>query len=286
MSRVLIFLSAILAIAPMLVLADEPLEIDLRGTGLLPGAKLRVRSRSETKEMETTISQNGRVVLSSKLESVGLKEVELTIEEVKDRAITKYRTKITKDETSESVKPGDAKIRRGSLVDQVVVSQKIDSGWSHALASGKPSKEQENELAGMMPIHHDEQLIPAGKQKIGATWEVDVAKTPTIAAAGLLTPTGKLKGTFVGIEERDGRLCTLIEWKGTIKGKIKVGEELVAATMQVDYKEYRLLKQGIEIRGEGLMNLKVTGTINLGDSTAEIRIQGSLKDEKNVELME
>ena len=277
MIRSLVVLFCVVLGLPSFAGANDEPAVDLRGPDPKPGLKLREVVRLEMKAADMTLKAEGKLLGTFKLDMTGIDESISTVKTTEGRAVTMFTTRIVKDEMTISVHgPGGTETKEdlGALAGQVVTSEKTKSGWKHTLADGEPSKAQKEALANI-PMWEEDEDIPSGKQKIGATWEMDAVHFKKVLGGSITAASGKVRKTFTGLTKHNGELCAVIEWTGSIKGKLTAdGNEKLFTLGQLKNTEYRSLKHGVSLKWEMEMSWKLSGKEKVEGNEVDVVIQG------------
>lgn len=264
--------------------ADEP-KVDLRGPAPTVGQTFRSVSKFELKDAEMVMTGEGRRV-SAKMTLKGNTEHEARILALDQRAVTKYQLKVIKDEKEMAMRIGDEKLSNddiGVLSGEVIVSTKEGGKWKHELKSGKPTKEQAEEL-NSLSSWDDEDDIPEGRHEIGHTWEVDAAHLKRLMGNDVTAVSGKLNATVIRLEKYSGELCAVVEYRGRVKCKITIDDNPLIVDMDLTRTCYRSLNRGctLLVRESGPITIKGQMKIDGVDVTAEI--SGTAVEETTIEV--
>jgi hypothetical protein len=238
------------------------------------------------KDADLKLKAEGKVVATVKLDAITLEEKEITINATDQGSVTKFTTRIVVDETTTSVKgPEETEEHEdiGALSGQIVTSEKTKSGWKHTLNNQVATKAHNDALADMSPWD-DEESIPSGMQKIGATWEIDAVHFKKFLGESWSAVSGKVKATFTGVKKVNGELCAVVESTGIMKGKLKAEGNEKVATMELTFVEYRSFKHGVVIKAEGQVTLKASGKEKIEGNDLDVSIQGKAKLEFVTEI--
>jgi len=265
--------------------ADEV--YDLRGPAPVKGLTVLRTTKMKIVDADVTVSVMGqKIELKQNLDIVNEDEDEVL--EVKGRDIVKMKSKIVKDtvNTVSDINGNEMKEdKTGELQGETVLTEKGKDGkWKHTLLDGKPTDEQKKDLDKRDGPENDDDIFPEEKVKVGHTWTVDAAKIKSLTGSSFTDVTGKMKQKFVKLESVDGEECAVIETTGTFKGKMKDDNGTPDVEMTVTAKGWRNLKTGIEVKGKMTGNIKVEGTIKMGDNEIEMKLVGQVEGTSSAKI--
>jgi hypothetical protein len=275
------------ALGPSLLGTDDEPVVDLRGPSPRVGQTFREVDRYEMKGAEFTLKADGNVIATGEMDMTIVREELVTVNATDGRLVTKFATRVVKDEGTVTIRAqgrSETKDDLGELAGQLIVSEKGPTGWTHALPEGQPTQLQKEALANRSPWD-DEDEIPAGKQRIGVSWELDATRLKKIFGSSCSAASGKVRAVFVGLKRLNDEPCAVIESTGSLKTKMKLGEHEQMATVDLKFTEYRSLKRGITLKEEGEAVLRMSWVEKLDGKDVHATLQGKIKGGTTQEIL-
>lgn len=272
---------------PTIAFAEDDVAIDLRSPAPQVGLKFREVGRMEMKGLDLTMKSAGKILNTAKMDISAEEEKQYEVLAVEEGVVTKFKTRIVKDETNTKTQAPEGEPQRsedlGDLAGQVVISEKIKKAWTHTLAEGEPTEKQKAALADLPPWE-DNDGVPAAKQKIGDSWDMDATHIKKYVGESYTAMSGKVKVTLTGLKKVDGQLCAFMEIKGTIKGKLKAEGNEKVVTFGITATDSFSLKHGISLKSDGEFTIKATGKEKVDDMEIDVIMEGKAKFEQTAEV--
>ncbi len=269
-------LLALLAFGLPAFAADDT--YNLRGPAPAKGLTVVRKETMKIKDADVTVTVMGmNIDLVQTLDAVSEEEIEVL--EVKGREIVKVRSTIGKESvnTVSSVNGNDMKEDKTSVLqgERIIAEKGKDGKWKNSFEDGKPTEEQQKELAKREGLDSDDEVFPEGKVKIGHAWKVDASKMKSLTGSTISDASGEMKLKFVKLESVDGEECAVIETTGTIKGKMKE-DGAPDLEMAITSTGWRSLKTGLEVKSTITGTMKIDGTIKMGDNDIGLKFSGKV----------
>ena len=269
-------LLALLAFGLPAFAADDT--YNLRGPAPAKGLTVVRKETMKIKDADVTVTVMGmNIDLVQTLDAVSEEEIEVL--EVQGREIVKVRSTIGKESvnTVSSVNGNDMKEDKTSVLqgERIIAEKGKDGKWKNSLEDGKPTEEQQKELAKREGLDSDDEVFPEGKVKIGHAWKVDASKMKSLTGSTISDASGEMKLKFVKLESVDGEECAVIETTGTIKGKMKE-DGAPDLEMAITSTGWRSLKTGLEVKSTITGTMKIDGTIKMGDNDIGLKFSGKV----------
>jgi hypothetical protein len=261
---------------------------DLRGPAPVKGSVITENSTFSMKDATMTMKINGQEIsINMKVTATG--QEEKTIQEVQGRDVTKYRTKVQKADNNVVTSFGGMEMKEnkpGSLVGEIILSEKKNGKWKHLLVDGQPSDEQKKELDKLTGIENDDEAFPKEKVKVGHAWEVDASKLKSLTGNQFTDVSGTIKQKFLRIEKIDGEDCAVIESSGTMKGKLKLDDDMGSpeGSMTIKGIGWKSLKTGYEVKGEFEGTMKFAGKMKIMGEEVDMTMEGPITGKTSVKV--
>lgn len=220
----------------------------------------------------------------------------LTAEEVEEtkvlavdgRQATKVQTKVVKEKVDTTITFGGqdmTKSEPGDLDGEVIVSERTGPGkWKHTLVDTKPTDKQRKELDRRVGPENQDDLYPAGKVQVGHKWEVDAAALQRVFGGSIQELKGKLRMTFVKVEQVDGQECAVVEAVGTIKGVAKSDEGDLNVEMDLKTTTWRVVKTGVDVKDKAKGTVKMSGRVDMDGAKIDITLEGPFTIDSTAKL--
>ena len=263
---------------------------DLRGPAPKVKQVLRSKVTVTVADADVTVGM-GDQKMSAKQTITTTGEEEETILEVKEREVTKSRTKVIADRVrtvTDIDGNKETEDETNDLQGETVVSVKKEGKWTHKLEdAADPTDEQKKELAKRDGPESDDDLFPADKVKVGHEWTVDAAKARSLTGGQMIDVKGKLTQKFLRVEKVGDEECAVIETSGTITAKMKPSEKdepTPDVTLKVTATGWRSLKTGVEVKGKFAGTIRMAGKQKLDDAVVEMTLEGKIAGEGTTTL--
>jgi hypothetical protein len=262
---------------------------DLRGPAPKKGTVLTTKTVVKMKDAAITMKVMGetRKIKASMVETT---EEEVKILAVTGRDVTRYQTRVVKQETQLSADVEgmaiDEKVT-DDLEGETIISERGSGGkWKHTLVDTKPTEKQKKELNKRSGLENDDDLYPEGKFKVGHTWTVEASALKKVFGNDMSDVKGSLKQKFVRVEKVDGEECAVIESSGKVTGKMKDddGEPTQNVEMDMTTVSWRSLKTGIELKGTLKGRFRLSGKQMIGGADVDMTIDGPMTGESTTKV--
>jgi len=204
-----------------------------------------------------------------------------TITAVANDAVTGCLIKVIKGEGTisyvDSKGVSQKQDRVDDLASEVILGQNVGSAWSYSLQGKKPTLKQEQALIRMRPLFESRDYLPVGKQKSGATWDLDSTQLQHFLGSEFSAVSGKVRGELLRLERIGGDLCAVIEYKGTLKGRDELPQSQGAIrTFEMDQVVYLSLKYGVSAKTSGETIVTSTGRRKIGGEIVGVTSNGRI----------
>lgn len=262
---------------------------DLRGPAPKEDQVFVSKGTMTIKDADTTMKIAGQE-LALKLTLVVTSEEEAKVLEVKDREVTKCRTKVVKERADVTATFGGQEMSQTeptALEKEIIISERDGKKWKHALVDNKPNEKQKKELDSRLGIENDDDLYPKDKVKVGHTWTVDAAALNKLLGNSFTEVKGKVNQKFTKVEEVDGEKCAVVDSTAKITAKMKEdGEPSVDVEMDLKITTWKSLKTGVSVKDKYSGKIKLAGTVKMDDAAVEMTLSGPLSGESATKLVE
>ncbi len=251
--------------------------VDLRGHA--PPVGLTFRQITRFRILMTETARGGAVSVTT--ETARTEEHVHTVKAVYDDSVSGYVTKVLRGEDVRRIVDSSGRIRTEQRVDDlagaVIVSEMLGAHWQRSLSGKAPYTAEGQAITRFRPFFECRDDLPAGKQKVGVTWEVDSAQIKERFGGSLTAVSGTLRVGFLRLEKHEGDLCAVIEYKGVIKGR----EELQDAggevrTIGIDQVAYVSLRYGLSIKTSGLITVESVGKRKTDRGEVDVTTRGQI----------
>lgn len=260
---------------------------DLRGPAPKKGQVLTSKTVFTITDATVKLNVAG-MDIDAKQTLTATEEEEVTFLAVDGRQVTKARTKVVREKVESSTNIGGADMpdtKDGDLDGEVIVSERTGPGkWKHSLVDTKPNDKQQKDLDKRVGPESDDELYPADKVAVGKTWEVDAAALQKVFGGSIQELKGKLKATFVRVEEVGGEPCAVVEMAGTIKGVAKEDEGDLAVEMELKGTTWRSVKTGVDVKDKAKGTVKMSGKLETDGQKLDIALEGPFTIEGSTKL--
>ncbi len=260
---------------------------DLRGPAPEKGQVFVSKGVLTIKDADTTIKLMG-VSQSLKMKMVVTSEEEAKVLAVKGRDVTKCQTKIVTERADVTAIMGDNEMTQTeptALEKETVISERDGKTWKHTLVDTKANEKQKKELDSRNGIENDDDLYPEEKVKVGHKWTVDAAALAKMLGNSFTDVKGKVKQTFVKIEELDGETVAVVESDAKLTAKMKDdGVPSVDVEMEMKLTTWKALKTGVAVKEKFAGKIKMSGTVKMDDIKAELTLSGPISGESTTKL--
>lgn len=271
-------LGLILAAVPAGRAGDDD-TFDLRGPAPQKGQVFVAKGFFKIKDAKSVLKADDNVI-RSKVSETTTTEYEITVLAVEGRQITKVKTRLVKDAT-ETVDTTDGETNTDTepspLEGETVLGEFGGTRkWTNTLAGGgKPDDKQRKKLAEFTGPENDDALYPEGKVKVGHTWDAEGSALVNYFDLSFSNIKGKLKQTFVRVEDVDGEPCAVVETTGTLTAKAKTDEGVLDLTMDLTKRTvWRSLKTGVDVRDRSTGRLKYAGKLEVDGQKVDYTLEG------------
>lgn len=266
---------------------QEEKAYDLRGPAPKKGEVLTTTSTFKIDDAAVKLKVMGMVVEAR--QTLTADEVEeVKVVAVEGRQATKVQTKVVKEKVETKTSIGGADMddtKDGDLDGEVIVSERTGPGkWKHSLVDTKPSDKQRKELDRRVGPENQDDLYPAGKVAVGHKWEVDAAALQRVFGGSITDLKGKLKMSFVKVEEVDGQECAVIQAEGTIKGIAKADEGDLNVEMDLKGTTWRAVKTGVDVKDKAKGTLKMSGKVDMDGAKIDLELDGPFTIDSTAKL--
>ena len=266
--------------------ADDE-KYDLRGPAPVEKQAFLSKSTLEIKNADTTIKIMENK-LEMKLDMVVTSEEEATVLAVKDRNVTKCKTKIIKERVDVTATFGGEEMKHTeptALEKETIFSERDGKKWKHSLLDTKPTDKQQKELDSRNGIENDDDLYPEEKVAVGHKWTVDAAALGKLLGNSFSDVKGKVNQYFTKVDEINGEKVAVIESTAKITAKMKDdGEPTVDVEMDMKITTWRSLKTGAAVKEKFNGKIKLSGTVKMDDIKAEMTLSGPISGESTTKV--
>jgi hypothetical protein len=114
---------------------------------------------------------------------------------------------------------------------------------------------------------------------------VDAAALAKMLGNSFTDVKGKVKQTFVKIEELDGETVAVVESDAKLTAKMKDdGVPSVDVEMEMKLTTWKALKTGVAVKEKFAGKIKMSGTVKMDDIKAELTLSGPISGESTTKL--
>jgi hypothetical protein len=279
--------AVILAGAAGLTRAGDDQAYDLRGPAPTKGQVVVSRTVFKIKNAKVLLKAAGQN-LEAKQTLTATEEDEVKVLAVDGRQATKVQTKVTKEQVDMVTSFGGSDMtdkKPGELEGEVIISERTGAGkWKHTLVDTKPSDKQKKELDKRVGPENQDDLYPGEKVKVGHTWTVDATALQRVFGGSITDLKGKLKMTFVKVEDVNGEACAVVEAVGSIKGVAKEDEGNLDVELDLKGTTWRALKTGVDVKDRAAGTMKMSGKIEMDGAKVDIVLEGPITIDSTAKL--
>jgi hypothetical protein len=277
-------LSALAAVIAAMSSAPAQETYDLRGPGPKKGQVIASTSTLKMKDSNLELSVQAQKIKLRQTMVVTTEEEE-EILEVKGREVTKTKALVVKELTKTSMEGGDTEEKAGELEGETILTERAKDGtWTHKLAEGKATEEQEKELKKRNGPENEDEIYPEGKVPVGHTWKVDAAKMKSLTGGTFTDVKGKMDQTFLKVEKVNGEECAVVETKGTMTGKMKDDDGTPDVELKITSTSWRSLKTGLELKGNFKGTIRIEGKTKINDEEVDMKLTGPIEGSSAAKL--
>lgn len=256
--------------------ADET--FDLRGPAPKKGMAFVSTSTFTMKNADVTVGIGG-LNLEGKMDMTAVSEKEEEILGTAGRDITKLRTRVVKDEVKrKTVINGETENATDTkeLAGEIVFSEKTKDGWKHVLEDTKPTEKQEKALQDFDNPENEDELYPAEKVKVGASWDIKVEALKKIIGPKATDVKGKARSKLLRVEDYDGDQCAIIETELDLSATTKEDGNDVKVSMKGKIVSTRSIKDGLDRKYTMDGTASFGGKIKEDGQEADIKFSGKM----------
>jgi hypothetical protein len=267
------------------VRADDEV-YDLRGPAPKKGLGIVSNSKFSMKNAAVAIELGG-LKLEGKMDMTSTTDKDEEILGVDGREVTKLRTKIIKDEVKRKTEINgmtENVTEKKELAGEIVLSEKTKDGWKHVLEDTKPTEKQEKALKDFDNPENEDDLYPAEKVKVGATWDIKAEAFKKVLGSKATDVKGKGKSKLLRIEEFDGEKCAVIETDLDLKATMKEEGNDIKVEMKGKAVSVRSLKDGLDRKYSIEGSASFAGKIKEDGQEADIKFSGKMSGDGTAKL--
>jgi hypothetical protein len=223
------------------------------------------------------------------LDVASMTEHFFTVKAVAGGEVMMYETKVIRGESKSAFRDRRGnpftKERLDDLAGEVLISRRLGGRWNHTLAQNAPNPKQAEALDRVIPWFVDRDAMSAAKQKFLSSWQVDATQIKSLFP-GINAVSGKIQATFRKLERHEDQNCAVIEYKGQVK--VRWGfddDEHELATFDLDLTSHRAVTKGVNLKTEGGINVRHTGSMKFDGENVGFSIGGRLTFDSTVTIL-
>lgn len=271
---------SLIAFAFVVRAADD--EYDLRGPASIKGQVISLSSKTNYKNAVRKMKA-GDNSFEDRFNDMTTKEKETEVLAVENGVATRVRVKVTKDVSEETRTKGKRMARKtqpNRLDGQILFGELVKGKWKYSLDDASPTPEQKRALKEYQPFRGEDELLPAGKVKVGHEWKLGSEQFQKLLGNQLQDINAKGTGKFLRVENDGDDQIAIIEIDFELTGKSE--DEGLKTEMKLSGKHtlHRSLKTGYDIKGSGVGKMSMKGGGEIDGQKVEIEFNADIVDEE------
>ncbi len=265
--------------------ADE--EYNLRGPAPVKGQVITLSNKTNYKNAVRTIKSGDRAIEEDRFSDVTMKEKETEVLAVENGVAKHVRIKIIKDISEEARQKGKRTVRRtreNRLHGQVLFGERAKDEWKYTLDDVTPTPEQKQALKEYQPFRGEDELLPAGKVKVGHEWKFGAKEFQKVLGNQFRDIAAKGTGKFLRVEKEGEDLIAVLELEFELTGKSEEDGLKLDVTLSGKHTVHRSLKTGYDVKGTGTGKVAVKGKGEVDGQKVEVEFSADVTEEETVKV--